>query len=436
MKRVISLALVAIFCLALAACGAPGHDFTCADVVDSSKGQQRWLKSYESNLVINPQAIGAEEYTDANGKLGLDVGVTDAEGNIVKTLDDVIFLVEPHRANGVGGDAVFTAVFAGDGVNTSGLNKASYNGSDGTYMNVTTGTDNFSVKAPKYQLTLDNVTEYYLVIDASVVGNEIKVQGTFNNPFKTEEIGVITAPGTYIYDINSIGFEDDTPGSRKFTPILDIKVGKDKEAREVQYVINEFSIKTFPAGGAYGTKAMSSTWYPYQIVSSQEYVNGTSFQTEDMITSATAITRIVTVNTDGMAFLGGYLNGGTAEYNDKDISVTVKGEGYEFTVACSRRGTVVYYDSEEDMLAGINGSTEYKATSKYWALDLGGIKTGESFNVGVSASVTGEDTADAAKEASRNATVKKFKSNAETAWDEFIATNDMYDYMENIPEDK
>ncbi len=443
MKRLIAIVLILILAFAFSAC-SKGNDFTCADVVNASANQQRWLRSFESNIVVNPEAIGAEEYTDADGKLGIDIGVTDADGNIVKVLNDVVFFLETNYANGKGGEVVWSAVYTGSDANATFNVKAdATNTSDGSTAIITCGPENGASVTPKrHKQTLDNLTEYYLVVnvtsmssaevkdDGTIGEPELGINGTLTNPIAKLDIADITTPGSYVYALNGLAFDGtETAATRVFIPRLDFE-------KYCSYTVNEYSIKTFAPGFTYADAKMNNVWYPYQIVSAQSYNNGTALKVEDMIIGENSVTRAVTTEMGGTAYIAGLIDGNTVVYDDKADTLQIKGDGYEYSICCKRNAGITYYDSEEDMLNDTNGSAEYKSTSKYWVMAQVTLSVGDTFNIGISAAADGVDTVQEAKNAVLNATIKKFESDIETKWNEFIAKNDVSDYIQNIPEGK
>jgi len=443
MKRIIAIALIFVLAFALSAC-SKGNDFTCADVVNSSASQQRWLKSFESKIVVNPEAIGAEDYTDANGKLGIDLGITDAEGNVVKVLNDVVFFIETNYANGRGGEVIWSAVYTGSDTNaTFTLKDDGTNTSDGTTAIVTCGPENGASVGPKrHKQTLDNLTEYYLVVnvtsmsssevkdDGTVEEPELGINGTLTNPIAKLDVADVTAPGSYVYALNGLAFNGtETAATRVFIPRLDF-------SKYCSYTVSEFAIKTFAPGYTYADAAMTNIWYPYQIVSAQSFNNGTALKVEDMIIGENSVTRVVTSEMSGTAYIAGLIDGNSAVYDDKADTLQIKGDGYEYSICCKRNNGITFYDSEEDMLADVNGSAEYKSTSKYWVMAQVSMTAGDTFNVGIAASADGAETVQEAKDAVLNSTIKKFRNEIETKWNEFIAANDVSDYIANIPEGK
>ena len=443
MKRTIAIALILILAFAFSAC-SKGNDFTCADVVNSAANQQRWLRSFESNIVVNPEAIGAESYTDADGKLGIDLGITDADGNIVKVLNDVVFFIETNFANGKGGEVIWSAVYTGDGTNaTFNMKDDATNTSDGTTAIITCGTENGASVTPKrHKQTLDNITDYYLVVnvtsmtsskvndDGSLGEPKLGINGTLTNPIEKLDIAVVTVPGSYVYQLNSLAFDGtETAATRVFIPRLDFE-------KYCSYTVTEYAIKTFAPGYTYADAKMSNIWYPYQIVSTQSYNNGTALKVEDMIVDENSVSRIVTTEMGGTAYIAGLIDGNSVVYDDKSDTLQIKGDGYEYSICCKRNAGITYYDSEEDMLSDTNGSAEYKSTSRYWVMSQVTLSVGDTFNVGISAAADGIDTQQEAKNAVLNATIKKFRNDIETKWNEFIANNDVSDYIQNIPEGK
>ena len=106
--KVMAFVLVAAMMLSLAACGKKVED-SSSDYADSSENQQRWLKTPNSSLVINPDFVaGASSESE---KQALNLGITDDSGNVSKSFNDLLFLLEDRSANGVGGVEYWSADF-------------------------------------------------------------------------------------------------------------------------------------------------------------------------------------------------------------------------------------------------------------------------------------------------------------------------------------
>ena len=449
MKKIFcSIMVVALVLAMFAGCGSKGNDFTCADVVNSGANQQRWLKSYESNLVINPNAIGAETYTDPSNDMSLDLGILAEDGSVAKTLDDVVFFLETSLSNGKGGEEVWVADFTPGSENVRGLTRFANNTSDGRMLaGVNELANGIDVKS-KSKITLDFVTPYYFVFELISIGHsdpeeEVDTRLCFSGPFLGSFLTDIAEPGVYVADMNAsyiVAFDNHNADEGKdevFDPSVPVSLTPYFHIPEgTSIVVGNCAIKTIDLAFQYATGAMKNTWYPYQIVSSQSYEYGTALKTTDMITSATAITRKVECELAGSVYTAGYLNGGTATVDAKNGLVTVNGDGFEYTVCVKRTGDVTFYDSEADMLANVNGSAEPTANSQYWVMTQNSYSVGDAFNIGVSASLTAGATLADAKDAASAATLKKFEANAAADWDAFIADNDVTEYIVNIPESK
>ena len=154
-----------------------------------------------------------------------------------------------------------------------------------------------------------------------------------------------------------------------------------------------------------------------------------------------AVTRELKGVLGGAAYYAGSLNGGTPTVTTStgaiNTTMTVKGDGFEYTVAIGALGTVQYYNSYEDLMNMNNGTEEPTAESKYWlyVTDSRVTPDGTAY-IGIAASVSGEDTVKAAQEAGKSKTFRKRMADLEAIWDEYIASNDVRDYIANIPEEK
>ncbi len=440
MKRIFSSIMVVALVLAVfAGCGG-GNNFTCADVVNSSASQQRWIKSFDSNIVVNPDAIGAESYTEADEDMSLDLGILAEDGSVAKTLDDVVFFLETSVSNGKGGEAFWTANFTPGDENVRGVARLENNSSDGGMFSATVPEGmSLNIRA-KSGLELNFIDDIYMVLDVGAISAETEVHVVCGANWGVGDFNVyedVKNPGVYVAELTQAFIdacveandeEPDTSKPVKVTPQFNMQ-------DSMSLLLNSWSIRSIPLSFQKATKAMKNTWYPYQIVSSQEFDYGMALTTTDMITGENAVTRKVVCDLSGNVYIAGYLNGGTATYDEKNSVVTVTGDGFEYSVCVKRSGDITFYDSEEDMLTNTAPSAEPKATSQYWTISQTSYNVGETYNIGVAASLTAGATASEAKTAASAATLKKFEASAVDKWDEFIAANDVSDYIVNIPQD-
>ena len=64
--------------------------------------------------------------------------------------------------------------------------------------------------------------------------------------------------------------------------------------------------------------------------------------------------------------------------------MVVDGEGYTYAIAPKKKQDVKFYNSEADMLADKNGTTEPTESTKYWTVSLGKIEIGSEVFVAAS----------------------------------------------------
>ncbi len=434
--------VVALVLAVFAGCGG-GNNFTCADVVNSSASQQRWIKSFDSNIVVNPNAIGAESYTEADEDMSLDLGILAEDGSVAKTLDDVVFFLETSVSNGKGGEELWAADFTPGAENVRGVTRLENNSSDGRMFSASVPEGkSFTIKG-KSPVEINFIDNIYMIMSVGSISADTKFDIVGIPSRDLQDFPIIediAAPGTYVAEITdafitSFESNEDKAGQEldKATPMTILPQFTMNDSMSL--LLNEWSIRSIPLSFQKATKAMKNTWYPYQIVSSQEFDYGMALTTTDMITGENAVTRKVVCDLSGNVYVAGYLNGGTATYNEKNSLVTVTGDGFEYSICVKRSGDIAFYDSEEDMLTNTAPSAEPKATSQYWTISQTSYNVGETYNIGVSASLTAGTTASGAKDAASAATLKKFEANAVDKWDEFIAANDVSDYIVNIPLD-
>ena len=310
--------------------------------------------------------------------------------------------------------------------------------------------------------TVADDTEYFLVIDCEISDkdrwNKAKtksypkvwsVRGYFDDSVPEEQVTYLgetgmyaelipyvkKVPGLYYVNIHEQAAKyTGTAASDFIYPTLFME-------REGEYKFNKFAIVAVDKEVKAGEGNMNYTWTPYSITSYQEYNNDTAIETVDIITGPNTISRQITGKRDGAAFYGGYLNGGTAtavsQMGAINMTLTVKGSDFEYTVAFGEQGTIEYYNSESDLLNRVNATSEPTADSQYWLfVPTAKVYLDATSYIGISATVTGEDTLAAASEAAMSRIFKKYNESLEDSWDEYISKFDVSDYIANIPEEE
>ncbi len=486
-KKILSAMLIIAIIMSFAACGSQGNSFSSSDVADSSATQQRWLKNPDSTIVINPNAIGNTEYKDADGILGLELGITNANGKIVKVLEDAFFILEPTWANGKGGEEVWASDWTEETVDfylrthpeatseiilttVDQLEEYDEEGTLQRYVKRENGSmelqlwvnQHYELMA-KYPVPVDGGdTDYFVLVDCEISDKDRwnakktksypkiwQIRGYFDDePTLNKKIYrgddytyatileyVTKTPGFYYENINEAAAEYTGANKTNFVyPTIFLE-------REGIYKFNHYSIRAINKEVKAGSGVSKYEWNTYNIKSYQEYDNGTVLETVDLISGPMAVTREIKGVLGGGAYYAGSLNGGTPTYTTNtgaiNTTLTIKGEGFEYTVAIGALGTIQYYNSYEDLMNMDNGTAEATAESKYWLYVTDSRVTADgTAYIGFAASVNGEDTIAAAQEAGKSKTFRKRMADLEAIWDEFIASNDVRDYIANIPEEK
>lgn len=454
MKRTISIIVALLLALTLLVACGPKKTYTVMEFVDNSANQQRWLRSPLSTLVVNPEAIQSEEtYTDADGKLGLGIGICDDNFNTTKSLKDVLFFLEAESSNGKTGEEYWAADFGENG-NFKGYGELPFNESSDNYLSISTDDRGCEITSAD-RIPLDGVVHYFLVLELGSVNESstsseetskepagVTLKYSLNNPSEFGDFSVssryqsaggasmsgaakLTAPGLYVYDLNRLMIDDDTTGVRNLRISLSF-------TKNTSFVINRMVVKTIEPGYSKGTAASQYTWRPYSITSTQEYKNGLSLTTEDVLSAANSVTRVVTCNAGGTVAMAGYLNDGTATFDSEKMIITIAGSGFEYSIFSQRPGTIMYCDSEEDLF-GSNFHSEQTAESKYWILTMAPIQASETWLIGVGCTSTAGTTASLAREASNSAKYRQIIATVETTWNDFINTNkDIGQYIASL----
>jgi hypothetical protein len=257
--------MVAALVIALfAGCGG-GNNFTCADVVNSSANQQRWIKSFDSNIVVNPNAIGAESYTDADEDMSLDLGILAEDGSVAKTLDDVVFFLETSVSNGKGGEEIWAADFTPGAENVRGVARLENNSSDGRMFSASVPADkSFAIKG-KNPIELNFIDDIYMILDVGSISaeSEFSVTGIPNKgllDFKifddVASVGVYVAELTDMY-IDAYYAQEEVPDALDTSvPVTIIPQFTMKDG--ISLLLNSWSVRSIPLAFQKATKVVEA----------------------------------------------------------------------------------------------------------------------------------------------------------------------------------
>lgn len=485
LKKSLSLIIVFLIVLSFASCSADNvnHNFTVDDVTDSSPSQQKWLMKPDSLIVINPDAINSDSFENVDGKLAMNIGVTDGNGKVVKTLTDVLFCLEPTYTNGKGGEEVWSCEWDNpENVlfvkRTDPLATATYHYLDATFdVSTWADTEEFDANGnlvayashdgpvaefqltftshyffmPNFGVPYNSDLSYYLVIDCEISdkeGNYPKVWGVRGYyDHKVTEVNanyladtgdfvklisnVSHIPGFYCIKINDMARDFRNKKGNLVYPTLFLE-------REGHFKFNQFSIRAIDDEECYGNKETTyHRWSPYSMIAETQYPNGTVARTTDIISGKNAVSRQIEGVCAGVIDYAGYLNGGKPTYEKATSAssyLTVKGEDFEYALFFNYLGSVTYYDSEEDMMNRTNGSSEPKDSSMFWLLELSKLEQESATNIGFAVSLKGEDVKAAAKKVGLRNFYKTLEEDMRTYWNEFIAKNDASPYISRMPE--
>lgn len=422
----------------LSACGG-SYNFTAEEAVDNSDSQQRWLKYPDSDITINPSAESGSDSSDVK-KQELSLGVGG------KTLDGVLFTLEQISANGSAGSTEWEADFSAETTKMTNMNKLVANNSKGSALDVVVpeqnggkdldASNNFVIRGIKeaYQYDFAN-KEYYLVIETGECADNVDINFYTYSPVSDTLLTSVGPNETKVISINELCRSVDAEGliTESTRAFFDIKF---KAGGAYQF--KSFSVKVMPTGNQAADSA-ALEFAPYSLKNTATFPNGTGVEVEDFFYSTDTVTRKITATAAGAFVVGGKIpDGATAEFDERDGSVSVTADGVNYVVRLSKKDNVQFYASEEDMLGGKN-PLENISGAKFWTSAITDLNEGDSayFSVAASTSASTADLYTSAKNGSSTAKAKKRLKNLPQEWTDYISSHgDVDKYIVNIPQGK
>ncbi len=434
MKKFVSITLVLVLAMSLlAGCGSGGiknNGIKSSDLKDSSETQQRWLRlpdssSHTCRLVVNPDEYSGGDAGNYN-RLPLNLGLLDDNAKVTTTLNDLIFIVESNAANGVGGVDTFVPVYdqEAEDVNTRYTAKKLLCDIDGTKVTATIGegdetsTQNITMRT---KLPVDLTVDLIAVIDViSSSGVKWKMSGASQKPaYSLLAQNDTDETGHFAFNLTEILAqqiqEDDDVTNMTLNVTLTV-IGANSPL-----VFQDYKIVTIERGFKYAETNASTTWYPYGIVSTLTYPNGTGAEVMDYFANYSTVARKITFTKDGTFYLAGKVYG-KLTYDEKQNLMIVEGDGFNYVVSPKRKQYVTFYNSEADMLKRQNGTSEPTDDTLYWTVSCGRIEVDSDLYVSVAldANKTVDELCEEAKNAvSAGNTSKRIETNIEY-WDAYL----------------
>ena len=437
MKKFISIMLVLLLALGIMV-GCAGGDsggvknggIKSDDLKDSSATQQRWLRLPDTSTKVCKLVINPDEYSGGSSgnfnRLPLNLGLLDDAKSVTKSLNDLIFVVESKSANGVGGTEVFLPVYDQDAedVNTRYTVKKMTLDVDGTKVSATIpGGDESSTQniTMRDKIPVDFQTDIVAVVDViSASGAKWKVTGASQKPtYSILAQNDTDATGHFAFNLTEIL-------SQQVTAEDDISVMTLNVTLSVigagPLVFQDYKVLSIERGFQYAAADASTTWYPYGIVSTLEYPNGTAAEVMDYFAGYRTVARRITFKKDGSFYLAGKVYG-KLTYDDKQNLMIVEGDGFNYVISPKRKQYITFYDSEADMLSRSNGTSEPTSSTQYWTVGCGRIEVDTDLYVAIALDATTpvEQLCEEAKEAvGAGKTAKRIEENI-LYWDKYLA---------------
>ena len=405
MKKTISMVMALLMLTALlCSCGSgvKNEGLTVDDFADSSETQQGWISVLDSNVVVNPAEYQGNDSANGN-RMALNLGLLDESKNVTTALDDVIFLLEDNAANGVGGEVIFTTNENVDNIKSILRygTKVTLNYEDGIFTATQTGAASNTIKLSK-RLSVDFNKDIVAILNVSnyTPGTTFVKDDAETDPSwgfsasmqvvdadnKKENISILAKANAekaeklvaYISDVVETQTTKDLATSKGNLDATITIYGND-----TYITVDDFQIVLIDKGFKYAESEAKTTWYPYAIVSELEYPNGTKATTTDYFADYTTVARKIEFGSEGLFTLAGKVEG-VLTYDIANNVMVVDGEGYTYAIAPKKKQDVKFYNSEADMLADKNGTTEPTESTKYWTVSLGKIEIGSEVFVAAS----------------------------------------------------
>ena len=455
MKKTISMVLALLMLTALlCSCGSAvqNEGLTVDDFADSSENQQGWLRLNDSSLVINPDEYQGNESGNGN-RLGLNLGILDEAGNVTKSINDLIFLIENNSANGVGGEVIWTTSGLDDiGTALRWGSKATVDYNDGSFVASSTGAAssalNFATRLPiefsKDIVAIFNISNYSagatFVKDDEETEPGWGLSGSIQviHPDGKETIA-ITAQASNEETGRFVAYFSDVVASQTNYNLAEA-TGQMNGTVTIYgdgttITVDEYQVVYIDKGFHYADSEAKTTWYPYAIVSELEYPNGTKAETTDFFSNYSTVARKITFKAGGLFTLAGKVEG-TLTYDEAGNVMIVEGSGYKYVISPKKKQNVMFYNSEDDMLNNRNGSTEPTSSTKYWTVSLGRIEVDTDVFVAVSldASKDVETLVAETKKATESGNTDKRLDYVKQYWESYIHVFELpNDIIANVP---
>lgn len=428
MKKFLALALSAIFCLGLCACGG-GSGYVTEDLVDKTANHQTWLRHPESKLVLNPDAYTSGAEVDAS-KAALNVGILadTADGASVSTvLNNVLFFTESNMSNGKGGEQVWKAQFSGNDQNFPYKEKQLLVNSATPDSATISKQESFTLKdiiqtsfkgIPPLNFTKNNI----LMVEVGAVEGGRAV-------FQTEALTSIlnaNAVGSYSVPLNDItpagaaeSFGARADEEYDFMLQLDIYKGG-------SITLNSVQIRQVDPGYHFASQVARS-FAPYALNYNVVFPQDANITVSDMLLDASTVVRKVTVVTTGDLAMGGQYEG-TATYNMTKGYLEVDNNGTKYLIFTKKKADFAWYNNEADLLAKTNAVADgEQGTSGYWSLGLGTLKEGDEFYLIFTVGDNFDDMEENAKKSAQSKIAGELQTTLTEYWDLWLSENKLSD---------
>lgn len=426
--KVAVFALAVVMLVSLAACGKKVEDSASA-YIDSSENQQRWLKTPDSKLVINPDSASGSQ------KQALNLGISDDSGNVTDTFSDLLYVLEDRSSNGVGGVEYWSADFSSSSELWMNLDLLDANNSRNDQLDIVVNPDTKTTlfgEGDEFDLDANNLT---LVVDVQQCDAPFNIKVRTFGPAAEVTLGNISSPGTYTYNLRKALHVGTNPNMKYGQRLVCFDFVFSSGG---SYKFNSFKLMDLNSGLQKAEANVSSTWAPYSISSELAFPNGTAIKAEDFFYGENTVDRVISCIKGGNIVLAGKVYG-TAAFDEDQNVITMESSSGNIAIASKRKGDVTFYKTEDDMLGDMNGSSD-PAEAQYWTLAIGEVvepqdeeNTGDSFYVAVSLDKT-KSAADLSKSSYEGVSSKgeRVLKDLPDYWTGLLSEKDISNYITAI----
>jgi len=434
MKKIVLIcAYIMVLVIFLSACGTGGSGYVSTDFNDFTPEQQRFLVKPEANVMINPKSFkGESENEQQLNNNTMNIGVVDTSGDspvITKELEQVFYFVESKTSNFLNGERLFEMIFEepSNMVYTKNEMDVVFDGTKVTFNVAADKPDPwawFSLR--KSSIKIDFSKDVYMSISIPVCEQGIAIKMTPSGIAET----LVHPDGMFVGEKSM--FLNEILQLNNVSKTCTIGFFALGQGQKV--VCDKFVIDAFDRGFINGKESLTS-FSPTAIKNTTSYPQGLALFCEDFYANENAIIRRYTATGSGAFGLAGKYDG-KISYDSKNGYIAVENDKDTYVILSKRKGAILYFQNEEDMLNYVNFS-ETPSASGYWLLNLGLINQDAESTIAFLYDTQKTDIATlaaTAKDLLSNASMKAIEEENTAFWDEYVSKTELpNEYIINLP---